>query len=154
MKHKAGTKLKNTFYVLADAKTQGGTEYFKYNGIIMLQRFDFDKFLEGLRKGIIKVDFDARAGHLRGGHNHGTKFRILPNLFPSIYNEVTVILDEPMNPKEKLKGIDIASARLIEEIKKSARDSPSVAQLPTYKYEQAYRKRPKVAEQLELGIEN
>ncbi len=152
LKHKAGTKLKNTFYVLADAKTQGGIEYFKYNGIIMLQRFDFDKFLVGLRKGIIKVDFDARSGHLRVGHNHGTKFRMLPNLFPSLYDEVAVILDEPMEPKEKLKRIDITAARSIEEIEKSARDGPSVAQLPTYKYEQTNRTQLKVAEQLELDM--
>jgi MvaI/BcnI restriction endonuclease family len=153
LEHKAGTKLKNTFYVLADAKTQGGTEYFKYNGIIMLQRFDFEKFLEALRKGIVKVDFDARSGHERGGHNHGTKFRLPPNLFPSLYDDVTIILDEPLNRKENLKRIDITAVRSIEEIENAARDGPPVVQLPDFKYEQAKGGQRKVAEQLELDLE-
>lgn len=106
LEHKAGTKLKNTFYVLADAKTQNRVEYFQYNGIVMLQTFSFEKFLIMLREGYLKVDFDARTGYGRGGHNHGTKFRIQANLFPSLYGTVTVIYDAPLSTEEHLKRID------------------------------------------------
>jgi hypothetical protein len=69
--HKAGTKLKNCFFVVVDRKKEEGIEYFSYNTIFMLQNFDGDKFIDELEKGNIYVDVDARTGH-----NHGTKFRI------------------------------------------------------------------------------
>ncbi|SRR6266568_346938 len=109
LEHKAGTKLKNTFYVVADAKTQDGIEYFRYNGIIMLQTFSFEKFIGALRQGLLKIDFDARSGHGRKGHNHGTKFRIPANLFPSFYETINILLDEPLDPKERLKRIDVTA---------------------------------------------
>src|SRR6266700_1493666 len=109
LEHKAGTKLKNTFYVLADAKTQNVVEYFKYNGVVMLQTFSFEKFLEALRQGLLKVDFDARSGHQRKAHNHGTKFRIQANLFPTFFETVTKLLDAPLDPIERLKRIDITT---------------------------------------------
>jgi len=42
-----------------------------------------------LRKGNILIDFDARTGH-----NHGTKFRLRQNYFPSLYEESTEIIKE------------------------------------------------------------
>jgi hypothetical protein len=109
LEHKAGTKLKNTFYVVADAKIQDSTEYFKYNGIIMLQTFSFENFIKSLRHGLLKIDFDARSGHGRKGHNHGTKFRIPANSLPSLYETVETLLDDPLDPKERLKRIDVAA---------------------------------------------
>ena len=106
LEHKAGTKLKNLFYILADSKIQEGVEYFWYNGIIMLQTFDFDHFLNALRAGTMKIDFDARSGHGQRGHNHGTKFRIHRDLFPSMYGQVTRILDEPLSPLVLAQRID------------------------------------------------
>ncbi len=111
LQHKAGTKLKNTFFVLADSKVQGGVEYFQYNGILMLQTFSFEKFLDAIREGLIKVDFDARNGFGRSGHNHGTKFRVTTNLLPTFYATVSQIWDQPLHPKERLKTIDIATVR-------------------------------------------
>ncbi len=131
LEHKAGTKLKNTFYVLADAKTQDDIEYFKYNGIIMLQAFSFEKFLEALRQGLLKVDFDARSGHQRGGHNHGTKFRIQANLFPTFYETVTKLLDAPLDPIERLKRIDITTLPPTSgTFKKVIKEGPTIIQLP------------------------
>src|SRR3972149_6290349 len=69
--HKAGTKLLNCFCVLAEAKREKGREFFHYANILVLEKFDFEKFLAGVEAGEVFVDFDARTHH-----NHGTKFRL------------------------------------------------------------------------------
>jgi hypothetical protein len=89
LEHKAGTKLLNTFYVQADVKRDKDTkkEYYHYNKVFMLQKFNFDGFLKTLKEGNILVDFDARTGH-----NHGTKFRLRQNHFVDLYEKVTEIM--------------------------------------------------------------
>lgn len=84
--HKAGTKLKNTFYVVAARKMEAGVEYFHYNKIYMLSNFSLEGFLSGLEEGFIYIDFDARSGH-----NHGTKFRLNPTYFPKLYGNIKTI---------------------------------------------------------------
>ncbi len=153
LEYKAGTKLKSTFFVVADSKTQDGIEYFKYNGIIMLQTFGFEKFLGALRQGILKVDFDARTGYNRPGHNHGTKFRIPANLFPTFYEHITTLLDAPLDRRERLKRIDITEIRSIEEIENAARDGPTIVQLYAYEGNRVQKRPLKVAEQPELDME-
>ena len=81
--HKAGVKLTNVFYVEAQTKREGTTQYFNYSDIYMLKRFDLDGFLLLLEQGVAFVDFDARTGH-----NHGTKFRIPRNKFTTVYESV------------------------------------------------------------------
>ena len=87
LEHKAGTKLLNTFYVQAEVKTERGKEYYKYNKVMMLQKFSFAGFLKALEQGKILVDFDARTGH-----NHGTKFRMRQNSLPMLYEKTIVII--------------------------------------------------------------
>ena len=84
--HKAGTKLHNCFFVKADVKKEDGQEYFYYEKIFMLKGLDLEKFISGLEKGNILVDFDARTGH-----NHGTKFRLRSNHLIDLYQEVVEI---------------------------------------------------------------
>ncbi|MBF0519340.1 MAG: MvaI/BcnI restriction endonuclease family protein [Nitrospirae bacterium] len=84
--HKAGTKLLNCFYVQAQSKREKEIEYFKYDNILMLQKFSLDRFLEALEQGDILIDFDARTGH-----NHGTKFRLRQDKLSFLYETVTVI---------------------------------------------------------------
>lgn len=79
---KARTKLLNTFYIQAKVKREAGKEFYHYQKILQLSRFNFDKFLIGLEEGFVLIDFDARTGH-----NHGTKFRLRQNLFPELYDE-------------------------------------------------------------------
>lgn len=69
--HRAGTKLKNCFFVVAKRKIENGVEYFLYDRIFMLQRFSGEKFLSAIEVGNILIDFDSRTHH-----NHGTKFRM------------------------------------------------------------------------------
>lgn len=87
LSNKAGTKLLNCFYVQADVKKEGDKEFYRYSKVMMLQRFNFDGFLNQIEKGNILVDFDARTGH-----NHGTKFRMKQNCLPELYEVVKVIV--------------------------------------------------------------
>ena len=84
---KAGTKLLNCFYVQAEVKKENGKEFYKYSKVMMLQKFDFNGFLEQIEKGNILVDFDARTGH-----NHGAKFRMKQNCLPFLYNKTKIII--------------------------------------------------------------
>jgi len=85
--NKAGTKLLNCFYVQAEVKKQDRREFYKYSKVMMLQKFNFDGFLDQIEEGNILIDFDARTGH-----NHGTKFRMRQNCLPNLYEKATVIL--------------------------------------------------------------
>jgi len=87
LEHKAGTKLLNTFYVQAEVKKDDGKEFYKYSKVMMLQKFNFNGFLQSLEEGKILVDFDARTGH-----NHGTKFRMRQDCLPMLYKKNTKIL--------------------------------------------------------------
>lgn len=78
--YKAGDKLKNTFYVLADNKWEDGHEFFSFSEVDILSGFNFEGFLDCIEDGTILIDFDARTGH-----NHGTKFRIRQNNWPRLY---------------------------------------------------------------------
>jgi hypothetical protein len=84
--HKAGTKLLNCFYVVAERQSSGGAEYFRYSSIQMLERLSLERFLSAIEQGHLLVDFDARTGH-----NHGTKFRLRQNRLPDLYEIVTTI---------------------------------------------------------------
>jgi len=78
--HTAATKLLNCFYIVAERKKESGTYYYLYKEIKMLRNFDREKFLRGIEKGLVLIDFDARSGH-----NHGTKFRVKENMIPELY---------------------------------------------------------------------
>lgn len=84
--HKAGTKLLNCFYIIADVKREQGNEFFKYSKIMMLQRFSLTRFLKAIESGSVLVDFDARTGH-----NHGTKFRLRQEAVSALYEEAVEI---------------------------------------------------------------
>lgn len=87
LSNKAGTKLLNCFYVQTEVKKEDDRELYKYSKVMMLQKFNFDGFLNQIETGKILVDFDARTGH-----NHGTKFRMRQNCLPELYEKATVIV--------------------------------------------------------------
>lgn len=80
--YKAGSKLKNTFYVLAENKREEEDEYFRFDEVDILADFNFEGFLECIENGTVLIDFDARSKH-----NHGTKFRIKQNNWPRLYKK-------------------------------------------------------------------
>jgi len=53
---------------------------------MMLQNFNFKRFLAAIENGIILVDFDAKTTH-----NHDTKFRMKPNMWPHFYENETQV---------------------------------------------------------------
>ncbi len=67
---KSVTKLQNSLLVLAEVKSAKGVYYYNYTDLYILEGFRFDRFLSGLKEGLVLVDFDASTGH-----RHGTKFR-------------------------------------------------------------------------------
>ena len=81
--HKAGTKLHKTVYAIAQRKRENNTEHFWYKDFLMLENFQIENFISAIGAGHILVDFDARTGH-----NHGTKFRIRQQLYPSLFGSV------------------------------------------------------------------
>lgn len=86
LEHKAGVKLPNCFYAIADCRTIGGQKQFYYRRFEMLSGFSFDKFLRQMEAGCILVDFDARTGH-----NHGTKFRMRQGTLDDLYSQKVII---------------------------------------------------------------
>ena len=82
--HKAGTKLHNTFYVIADSKKdQDGIEYYFYKRILQLTHFSIEGWIRSIEEGGLFIDFDERTGH-----NHGTKFRLKQNFLPNLYASI------------------------------------------------------------------
>ena len=84
--HKAGTKLHNTFFILAERKRESRSEYFRYSRFLILQGLRIDRFTDAIAKGDVLIDFDARTRH-----NHGTKFRLRQNRLPDLYDSVEEI---------------------------------------------------------------
>lgn len=87
LKHKAGTKLLNCFYIQADVKKVKKQEYYCYSKALVLEEFSFKGFLKAIEEAKILIDFDARTGH-----NHGTKFRLRQNYLPMLYKKISEVL--------------------------------------------------------------
>lgn len=80
LEEKARPKLRNCFYVTAETRVSNNKEEFRYDSLLMLQNFSFNRFLDAIEKGIVLVDFDAKTTH-----NHGTKFRTIQGAWPDFY---------------------------------------------------------------------
>lgn len=88
LEREIGSKLNNTFYVIAENKVVDNHEFFRYSKCLMLSGVSIDGFVECLKDGVAYIDFDARTGH-----NHGTKFRIRSNALPRLYAHSRVLFD-------------------------------------------------------------
>lgn len=86
LRYEIGAKVKNCFYVVANAKVEQGHEFFRYVKLLVLSGFSFEGFLRCIEEGTVLVDFDARTGH-----NHGTKFRVKQNHWYRLYSDVEEI---------------------------------------------------------------
>lgn len=72
-------KLPKLLYVKAETKGYDHNEKFWFNEAWLLSRFNFNNFVNLLKRGIILVDI--RIGQYSDGrsHDHGTGFRVFPN---------------------------------------------------------------------------
>lgn len=86
---KARIKLRNCFLVIVETKKIGDKTFFHFYKALMLKSLNLEKFIEAIRSGKLYIDFDARTGH-----NHGTKFRIMPQMLTSLYEDVMVVMDK------------------------------------------------------------
>jgi hypothetical protein len=79
-------KLHNLFYVSAETKNEGGTEYFYFNKAEIYTEPSFDKFLDLLDEG--KIRFDIRIGSHSNGksHDHGSGFRMVEHNIKELYS--------------------------------------------------------------------
>lgn len=73
-------KCRNIAFIFAQHKKENEGEYFKFQSAKLLTGMNFEKFLEGVEKGIIV--YDIRIGVYKTGkkkgqtHDHGSAFRI------------------------------------------------------------------------------
>ena len=72
-------KLPKLMYIKAEARGRGSAEEFWFNEGWLLSVFDYERFIQLLKEGVILVDI--RIGQYLDGrtHDHGTAFRILPD---------------------------------------------------------------------------
>ena len=72
-------KLPELLYVKAETKDCGSNEKFWFNEAWLLSGFNFNNFVNLLKRGIILIDI--RIGQYPDGrsHDHGTGFRVFPN---------------------------------------------------------------------------
>ena len=85
-----GKKLKNTFVVWADTKTEGSDEYFHFTRANIYYDFSFDKLIEGIKNGYVM--FDIRIGSYKTGkmkgkpHDHGSGFRVKRDYLKTLFD--------------------------------------------------------------------
>ena len=82
---------KSLLYVKADFRGTDEDEEFHFNEAYLLEGFDFNKFTQSLKKGILKVDI--RLGLYANGdfHDHGTGVRIKPSLLEECFSGKKVL---------------------------------------------------------------
>jgi len=85
-------KLPSLVYVLAESWGAGPNEEFWFNEAWLLNGFDFDNFVDLLKKGSILVDI--RIGQYSDGrpHDHGTGFRVFPDDLELCFENRTKII--------------------------------------------------------------
>ena len=76
---------KSLLYVKANVEDVGTSEKFHFNEAYLLHGFDFEKFSDNLKKGILKIDI--RLGLYADGryHDHGTGVRIKPAMLEECF---------------------------------------------------------------------
>ena len=81
--HKVASKLSKTVYAVARTKKVDGVEYFRFVTFLLCEGLSEGRILGAIERGDLLSDFDARTGH-----NHGTKFRLRQNSFPSLFDSI------------------------------------------------------------------
>jgi len=76
---------KSLLYVKANNRGSRESEEFHFNEAYLLHGFDFEKFSNNLKKGVLKIDI--RLGLYADGrnHDHGTGVRIIPSMLEECF---------------------------------------------------------------------
>lgn len=85
LEFKIRNKMKNTVYVKIDTK-RNEREAMKIAEVMILEDASLEKFLEGIKKGYVQIEFSARTHH-----NHGTAFRTWERFWSNLYERVEIV---------------------------------------------------------------
>lgn len=94
LKEKLSRKLNYLAFIKADSKIINRVEYFKYTELTIYKLKSFNKFIELIDKGIIKITF--KIGVIRKGEktgkidNHGTSFSISKINLEKLYDKINI----------------------------------------------------------------
>lgn len=94
LEEKLNRKLKNLAVIKAYSKKEEFIEWFKYSDFQVYSLKSFDKFIELIEKGIIRLNFKlnikTKGEKLGQIHDHGTSFDILEKDIPKLYNKYNI----------------------------------------------------------------
>ena len=92
LKEKLFRKLNYLAFIKADSKFIHDVEYFEYKELIIYKLKNFEKFINLIEEGLIKITFKigvVRTGTKKGKtDNHGTGFSILRGNLTKLYDEI------------------------------------------------------------------
>lgn len=80
-------KIKNVVYVSVDTSHDNGKQRMRIARAQLLQGADLSRLLDGIAKGWLQVEFNARTHH-----NHGTGFRTWERNWPDLYSSSELLL--------------------------------------------------------------
>jgi hypothetical protein len=87
LEEKIRRKIRNMVYISVDTSRDGGRQSMRIVKAQLLQGADLSKLLEGITKGWLQIEFNARTHH-----NHGTGFRTWERCWPNLYNSAELLL--------------------------------------------------------------
>lgn len=80
-------KIRNMVYVSIDTSRDGGRQSMRIAKAQLLQDADLSRLLDGITKGWLQIEFNARTHH-----NHGTGFRTWERFWPNLYGSTELLL--------------------------------------------------------------
>jgi len=87
LENKVRQKIKNMVYVSMDTSAEGGKQKTRIARAQLLQGADLSRLLDGIEKGWLQIEFNARTHH-----NHGTGFRTWERNWPDLYSSSELLL--------------------------------------------------------------
>jgi hypothetical protein len=86
IENKIKSKIGNMIYVTVE--TPSKEKKMRVAKAVLLQGASLSKFLDGIKKGWLQIEINARTGH-----NHGTAFRTWERYWPSLYSNIEVLVE-------------------------------------------------------------
>jgi hypothetical protein len=80
-------KIKNMVFVSVDTYSNNGKQNMRIAKAQLLQGADLSRLLDGITKGWLQIEFNARTHH-----NHGTGFRTWERNWPDLYSSSELLM--------------------------------------------------------------
>lgn len=88
LEKKIRLKIKNMVYVSMDTHAEDGRQEMRIAKAQLLQGADLLRLLDGIKRGWLQIEFNARTHH-----NHGTGFRTWEKYWPDLYKSAEILLE-------------------------------------------------------------